>query len=91
MYSSLHLHQCNIFSEVSSEPTKDTQVIRVRGGQQPHEFLNSNYLLPFVQISSFPSFVAISALNNVDLTRVPIFRKSTVDTIVDYLNPNHMK
>ena len=25
------------------EPTKDAQVIRVRG-RQPHEFLNSNYL-----------------------------------------------
>ena len=33
----------NIFSKGSFEPTKDTQVIRVRGWQ-PHEFLNSNYL-----------------------------------------------
>ena len=33
----------NIFSEGSSEPKKDVQVIRVRGWQ-PHEFFNSNYL-----------------------------------------------
>ena len=33
----------NNFSEGSSEPKKDLQVIRVRG-RQPHEFLNSNYL-----------------------------------------------
>ena len=33
----------NNFSEGSSEPNKDAQVIRVQG-RQPHEFLNSNYL-----------------------------------------------
>ena len=33
----------NNFSEGSSEPKKDAQVIQVRG-QQPHEFFNSNYL-----------------------------------------------
>ena len=31
----------NNFSEGSSKPKEDVQVIRVR---QPHEFLNSNYL-----------------------------------------------
>ena len=34
----------NKFSDGSSEPMKDAQVIRVRG-RQPHGFLNSNYLL----------------------------------------------
>ena len=33
----------NNFSEGSFEPTKDAQVIWVRG-RQPHEFFNSNYL-----------------------------------------------
>ena len=36
----------NNFSEGSSKPKKDAQVIQVRG-QQPHEFLNSNYLFLF--------------------------------------------
>ena len=36
----------NNVSEGSSKPKKDVQVIRVRG-RQPHEFLNSNYLLVF--------------------------------------------
>ena len=35
--------ECNNFSEGSSKPEKDTQVIRV-WGRQPHEFFNSNYL-----------------------------------------------
>ena len=35
--------ELNNFSEGSSKPKKDAQVIRVRG-RQPHEFFNSNYL-----------------------------------------------
>ena len=37
--------ECDNFSEGSSEPTKDAQVIRVRG-QQPHEFLTRITCLP---------------------------------------------
>ena len=40
----LSFAECNNFSEGSSEPKKDAQVIRVRG-QHPYEFFNSNYLL----------------------------------------------
>ena len=42
----------NNFSEGSSEPKKYAQVIRVRVGQQPQEFFNSNHLSASLQIGS---------------------------------------
>ena len=47
--------ECDNFSEGSSEPKKDAQVIRVRGAAAPRVFFNSNYLflLVFAMLTTY--------------------------------------